>query len=75
MNKNLYNISESFIKFYDSLENKLDTACRKAKAENNADIMQRLTDLADSSRFIMSDILDFSNILDDINEYLKPEDE
>lgn len=74
MNKNLYEISKMFIEFYDSIEGKLDTACEKAKKENNADIMQRLTDLADSSRFIMSDILDFNNTLDDIENYLKPKE-
>ena len=75
MNKNLYDISKSFIEFYDSLENRVDAACRKAKAENNADILQRITDLADSSRFVMSDILDFNNYLDEIEEFLKPNEE
>ena len=75
MNKNLYDISKDFIKFYDSLENKLDTACKKAKEENNAEIMQRLTDLADTSRFVMADILDFNNCLDEINNYLNPSQE
>lgn len=74
MNKNLYDISKMFIEFYDSIEDKLDAACDRAKKENNADIMQRLTDLADSSRFIMSDILDFNNTLDDIENYLKPKE-
>lgn len=72
MNKNVYEISKEFIEFYDSLEDTLDTACTKAKSENNADIMQKLTDLADASRFIMSDLLDFNNILDEIKSYLKP---
>lgn len=72
MNKNIYSISKDFIEFYDSLEDTLDTACEKAKAEGNADIMQKLTDLADSSRFIMADMLDFDNILTEIREYLKP---
>lgn len=74
MNKNLYDISKMFIDFYDSIEDKLNAACIKAKKENNADIMQRLTDLADSSRFIMSDILDFNNTLDDIENFLKPKE-
>jgi methylaspartate ammonia-lyase len=74
MNKNLYDISKMFIDFYDSIEDRLDIACKKAKEENNADIMQRLTDLADSSRFIMSDILDFNNTLDDIENFLKPKE-
>jgi methylaspartate ammonia-lyase len=74
MNKNLYDISKMFIDFYDSIEDKLNAACKKAKEENNADIMQRLTDLADSSRFIMSDILDFNNTLDDIENFLKPKE-
>ena len=72
MNKNIYSISKDFIDFYDSLEATLDTACKKAKEEGNADIMQKLTDLADSSRFVLADLMDFSNILDEINEYLKP---
>jgi Mg2+ and Co2+ transporter CorA len=72
MEKNIYNLSKEFIEFYDSLEDTLDTACMKAKSENNADIMQKLTDLADASRFIMSDLLDFNNILDEIKSYLKP---
>lgn len=72
MNKNVYDLSKDFIEIYDSLEDKLDTACNKAKAEGNADIMQKLTDLADSSRFVLADLMDFSNILDEINEYLKP---
>lgn len=74
MNKNIYSISKDFIEFYDSLEDTLDTACKKAKAEGNADIMQKLTDLADSSRFIMSDMLDFDNILTEIKQYLKLQD-
>ena len=72
MNKNIYSISKDFIEFYDSLEDTLNTACVRAKAEGNADVMQKLTDLADSSRFIMSDMLDFDNILTEIKEYLKP---
>ena len=72
MNKNIYSISKDFIEFYDSLEDTLNTACVKAKNEGNADIMQKLTDLADSSRFIMADLLDFDNILTEIKEYLKP---
>lgn len=72
MEKNIYNISKEFIEYYDSLEDTLDTACEKAKEEGNADIMQKLTDLADSSRFIMSDMLDFDNILTEIKQYLKP---
>lgn len=74
MEKNIYNISKEFIEFYDSLEDTLDTACEKAKTEGNADIMQKVTDLADSSRFIMADILDFDNILTEIKQYLKPQD-
>ena len=74
MNKNIYSISKDFIEFYDSLEDTLDTACNKAKEEGNADIMQKLTDLADTSRFIMADMLDFDNILTEIREYLKPQD-
>ena len=72
MNKNVYDLSKDFIEIYDSLEDKLNTACVKAKEEGNADIMQKLTDLADSSRFVLADLMDFSNILDEINEYLKP---
>ena len=72
MEKNIYNISKEFIEFYDGLEGTLNTACVKAKNEGNADIMQKLTDLADSSRFIMADLLDFDNILTEIKEYLKP---
>lgn len=74
MNKNIYSISKDFIEFYDSLEDTLDTACKKAKEEGNADIMQKLTDLADTSRFIMADMLDFDNILTEIKQYLKPQD-
>ena len=74
MNKNIYSISKDFIEFYDSLEDTLNTACKKAKEEGNADIMQKLTDLADTSRFVMADMLDFDNILTEIREYLKPQD-
>ena len=74
MNKNIYDLSKEFIEFYDSLEDTLDTACMKAKSENNADVMQKLTDLADTSRFIMADLLDFNNTLDEIKSYLKPQD-
>lgn len=74
MEKNIYNISKEFIEYYDSLEDTLDTACTKAKADGNADVMQKLTDLADSSRFIMADLLDFDNILTEIKQYLKPKD-
>lgn len=73
MEKNIYNISKEFIKYYDSLEDTLNTACVRAKAEGNADVMQNLTDLAESSRFIMADLLDFDNILTEIKQYLKPE--
>jgi hypothetical protein len=75
MEKNIYNISKEFIEYYDSLEDTLNTDCTKAKDEGNADIMQKLTDLADSSRFIMADLLDFDNILTEIKEYLKPQEE
>ena len=74
MEKNIYNISKEFIEYYDSLEDTLNTACVKAKDECNADVMQKLTDLADSSRFIMADLLDFDNILTEIKQYLKPQD-
>lgn len=74
MEKNIYNISKEFIEFYDGLEDTLDTACEKAKAEGNADIMQKVANLADSSRFIMADLLDFDNILTEIKQYLKPQD-
>lgn len=74
MNKNIYELSKEFIEFYDSLEDTLDTACEKAKKEGNADVMQKLTDLADSSRFIMADLLDFNNTLDEIKSYLKPQE-
>ena len=73
MNKNIYDLSKEFISLYDELEPTLDLACKKAKEEGNADIMQRLTDLADTSRFIMSDLLDFDNTLTEIKSYLKPE--
>lgn len=73
MEKNIYEISKDFNNFYESLENKLNTACEKAKKENNADIMQKLTDLADTSRFIFADFLQFNEILEEINNYLKPE--
>ena len=75
MNKNIYDLSKEFIRFYDELEPILDLACNKAKAEGNADIMQRLTDLADSSRFVMADLLDFDNTLTEIKSYLKPEED
>ena len=74
MYKDIYELSKGFIEIYDGLEDKLDTACRKAKAEGNADIMQRLTDLADTSRFVLADLMDFSNILDEVDDYLKPEE-
>lgn len=74
MNKNIYEISKEFIKMYDELEPLLDTACTKAKKEGNADVMQKLTDLADTSRFVMADLLDFNNTLDEIKNYLKPEE-
>lgn len=73
MEKNIYNISKEFIEFYDSLEDTLNTACKKAKEETNADVMQKITDLADTSRFIMSDFLQFNELLDEIKNYLKPE--
>ena len=38
MNKNIYDLSKEFIEFYDSLEPMLDTACKRAKEETNADI-------------------------------------
>ena len=74
MEKNIYNLSKEFIEYYDGLEPMLDAACSKAKAETNADIMQKLTDLADTSRFIMSDFLQFNEILEEIKLYLKPEE-
>lgn len=74
MEKNIYNLSKEFIEFYDELEPLLDTACKKAKTETNADIMQKITDLADTSRFIMADFLQFNEILEEIKTYLKPED-
>ena len=73
MNKNIYDLSKEFINLYDELEPILDTACKKAKEEGNADVMQQLTDLADTSRFVMADLLDFNNTLDEIKNYLKPE--
>lgn len=74
MEKNIYNLSKEFIDFYDGLEPMLDAACKKAKEETNADIMQKLTDLADTSRFVMSDFLQFNEILEEIKLYLKPEE-
>lgn len=74
MEKSIYDLSKEFIKIYDELEPSLDAACMKAKKEGNADIMQKLTDLADTSRFVMADLLDFNNTLDEIKNYLKPED-
>lgn len=74
MNKNIYDLSKEFINFYDELEPMLDTACKRAKAETNADIMQKVTDLADTSRFIMADFLQFNELLDEIKNYLKPEE-
>ena len=73
MNKNIYDLSKEFIEFYDGLEPMLDTACKRAKEETNADIMQKVTDLADTSRFIMADFLQFNELLDEIKNYLKPE--
>lgn len=75
MNKNIYELSKEFINLYDSLEDLLNTACEKAKKESNADMLQKITDLADTSRFIMADFLDFNNTLDEIKEYLKPTEE
>ena len=74
MNKNIYDLSKEFIEFYDSLEPMLDTACKRAKEETNADIMQKVTDLADTSRFIMADFLQFNELLDEIKSYLKPDE-
>ena len=74
MEKNIYKMSKEFIEFYDGLEPTLDAACNKAKEECNADIMQRITDLADTSRFIMADYLQFNEILEEIKSYLKPEE-
>lgn len=74
MNKNIYELSKEFIEFYDELEPMLDTACKRAKEETNADVMQKLTDLADTSRFIMADFLQFNEILEEIKNYLKPEE-
>ena len=74
MNKNVYEISKEFSEFDDSLESTLDTACKKAKEESNADVMQKITDLADTSRFIMADFLQFNQILEEIKTYLKPND-
>lgn len=71
MEKPIYDLSKEFLRIYDESEPTLDAACRKAKMEGNADIMQKLTDLADSSRFVMADLLDFSNTFDEIKEYLK----
>lgn len=73
MNKGIYDLSKEFIEYYDSLEPMLDAACSKAKKETNADIMQKLTDIADTSRFIMADYLQFNEILEEIKSYLKPE--
>ena len=74
MEKNIYDLSKEFINYYDGLEPLLDSACIKAKAETNADIMQKITDLADTSRFIMADFLQFNEILEEIRSYLKPND-
>lgn len=74
MEKNIYKMSKEFIEFYDSLEPTLDAACNKAKEEVNADMMQKITDLADTSRFIMADYLQFNEILEEIKLYLKPND-
>lgn len=73
MIKNIYDLSKLFIEYYDEQEDMLNTACEKAKAESNADIMQKITDLADTSRFIMSDFLQFNEIMEEIKTYLKPD--
>lgn len=74
MEKNIYNISKEFNEYYESLEEVLDTACMKAKKESNADIMQKIVDLSDTSRFIFADFLQFNELLEDIKKYLKPEE-
>ena len=74
MEKNIYNISKEFNEYYESLEEVLNTACMKAKKESNADIMQKIVDLSDTSRFIFADFLQFNELLEDIKKYLKPEE-
>ena len=71
MDDKLYNVLKLFEEFHESLEDILDTACRKAKTENNADLMQKLTDLNDTARFIEADLNDYSDILNTIKEMLK----
>ena len=71
MEDKLYDVLKCFEDFHESLEDMLDTACRKAKTENNADLMQKLTDLEDTARFIEADLGDYSEILNTIKEMLK----
>lgn len=75
MEKNISYISKEFIEFYASLEELLNKACTKAKGDNNADMMQKLTDLYDTAKFITTDFIEFDNILRDINTYVNPDTE
>lgn len=74
MIKNIYDISKNFNEFYESLEDLLNTACEKAKKDGNADIMQKIVDLSDTSRFIFADFLQFNELLEDVKNYLKPQE-
>lgn len=75
MDKNIYDLSKEFNEFYKGLEGLLNSACEKAKLQSDADIMQKIVDLSDTSRFIMTDFLQFNELLEDIKNYLKPSNE
>lgn len=75
MEKNISYISKEFIEFYASLEELLNKACIKAKADNNADMLQKITDLYDTAKFISTDFIEFDNILRDISTYVIPDTE
>lgn len=75
MEKNISYISKEFIEFYASLEEVLNKACIKAKSDNNADMLQKITDLYDTAKFISTDLIEFDNILRDVNTYVNPDTE
>lgn len=68
-------ILEDFKKYYASLESLLNEACMKANKEGNADILQAITDLHETAKFIEVDADTFLEILSDINNYVSKENE
>ena len=59
-----------FNQYYTSLEKLLNEACVKANSECNADVLQRIADLHDTAKFIVSDFGEFEATLDEITDYM-----